>query len=243
MNTRRLALALAAIVLLAISVPAAGGSSPCDFTDGADSCVKVPFAPNTSLLGKLERVKPRILAYAANTTRPITLSLLPADLQARLEQVSVRMLLERANTTRHIGLPPLPPALQSMLNQINDRIVLQYANTSRTLHLAYPAALINDQIPPQIGAVSSIGARAVWTTDEWATSTVEYGLHPGLYLYSVSDPLYAKRHEVALPGLAQGQSCYFRVSSTDRNGNTTVDQAEHALKQSTVSLPMVLSKR
>ena len=181
--------------------------------------------------------------YAANTTRHTTLLLLPADLQTRLEQVSVRMVLERANTTRHIGLPPLPPALQSMLDQITDRIVLQYANTNRISHLAYPAALVNDQTPPQIGAVSSIGARIIWTTDEWATSAVEYGPQPGIYLYSASDPLYAKRHEIALPGLAAGQPCYYRVSSTDRNGNTTLDPTEHRLKQSTVSLPFVLGKR
>jgi hypothetical protein len=81
-----------------------------------------------------------------------------------------------------------------------------------------------DTIAPTISGVSasSIGttsATIVWSTDEPATSRVEYGTTTG-YGASANGSGYVTSHSLALSGLSAGTLYHFKVSSTDSAGNT-----------------------
>ena len=120
-----------------------------------------------------------------------------------------RIILQYANTMRQTALVAPPGELRTLFGQVADRIILQYANTSRQMTLAYPLALINDTVPPQIRDVQAQnvpeGVKITWTTDEFATSEVRYGTAPGAYTQTAADPLFARTHELTLTGLLAGQ--------------------------------------
>jgi hypothetical protein len=242
MNTRTIALGLAAILVFAVSVTAAGGLADNIIVERADTIREAPVSANQTLLGILNGVGARVAVQFANTLRHIALPSPPTGLQTRLGQVAARVAVEYANTVRHSSLVAVPPAFQALLGQVSNRIIFQYANTNRELRLAYPAALVNDRVPPQITAVASSGIRITWTTDEVATSTIEYGTQSGVYPHRVSNPLFTRTHEITLTGLVSGQTYYYRVSSTDRNENTTTGVERSLIGQSTVSLPIVLRR-
>ncbi len=131
-----------------------------------------------------------------------------------------------------------------MLAQVSERIILQNTNANRQESLVYPAALINDTTSPQISNIGVIGtgsgnATIVWTTDEFATSTVLYGTQPGVYSQTLSDPLYTKQHALTLTGLTPGTTYYFKVRSTDRSGNTATS-SERSFTQVLIYLPLVM---
>ncbi|MES2986221.1 MAG: fibronectin type III domain-containing protein, partial [Patescibacteria group bacterium] len=79
-----------------------------------------------------------------------------------------------------------------------------------------------DSIPPVISAVASStsisSATVTWTTNEGATSTVNYGLTTGYGSASTSATL-ATSHSIVLSGLTSSTLYHFQVSSTDANGN------------------------
>ena len=74
----------------------------------------------------------------------------------------------------------------------------------------------------EVGAVdiTETSARITWTTDEPATSQVEYGVIAGWYLASspLNDALVAS-HAVVLDGLNAGTVYHYRVISADSWGN------------------------
>jgi len=82
----------------------------------------------------------------------------------------------------------------------------------------------SDTIPPVISgvtvtAVSSDSATVEWTTDEPATSVVDYGTAPGSYTDSQQDAALTTSHAVTLTGLAADTTYYVRVTSADAAGN------------------------
>jgi hypothetical protein len=87
-------------------------------------------------------------------------------------------------------------------------------------------AASNDKIPPQIynsrvETVTATSAVIVWNTDEDSDSMVNYGLNRN---YGIArDPFYDKRvHEIFLDDLAPDTTYYFRMISTDQDGNQTI---------------------
>ena len=87
-------------------------------------------------------------------------------------------------------------------------------------------AAINDKIPPQIfnsrvETVTATSAIIVWQTDEESDSMVNYGLNRN---YGIArDPFYDKKiHEIFLDDLAPDTTYYFRMISTDEDGNQTI---------------------
>src|SRR6185503_18576449 len=82
----------------------------------------------------------------------------------------------------------------------------------------FAPAITNDAATPIDGS----SALVTWTTDEAATSRVDYStssVFPAAGTLSVSDPAYVTAHRVRLTGLTPNTAYYFRVRSTDRSGN------------------------
>ena len=155
-----------------------------------------------------------------------------------------RVVVQYANLIREEDLTARPGALQTLLNQVSARVIVQYANTNRGFQLVYPAALFNDTTAPQASGITarseSDSVTISWTTGEFATSTVLYGTQPGMYSQTVSDPLYAKQHEITLTGLTMGTTYYYKVCSTDRSGNTATSSEHSLTAQIPVYLPLVM---
>ena len=81
-----------------------------------------------------------------------------------------------------------------------------------------------DGTPPLITNVAAnpgaVTATITWTTDEPATSQVEYGLTNGLGSFSIVDPALNTGHSVTLTSLPIDTLHHFRVISGDVNGNS-----------------------
>lgn len=131
-----------------------------------------------------------------------------------------RQIVQYANTLRTISMPGLAPELQTLTSQLQARVIFQYANNARLVSLAYPQQLVADDAPPVLGTPTlSAGSRIAWTTDEFATSEIQYGSQPGSYTTTVSDPMFVKAHEIRLDGLSPGARYYALIRSIDRTGN------------------------
>ncbi len=83
----------------------------------------------------------------------------------------------------------------------------------------------NDIMPPVISDVEATDvtdttAAIVWTTDEAANSLVDYGLDTA-YGSQALDGNYVISHSVELTGLASDATYHYRVTSTDRSGNSS----------------------
>jgi hypothetical protein len=84
---------------------------------------------------------------------------------------------------------------------------------------------IPDSVPPVVSAVAASGsgtsATVTWTTNESATSRVDYGLTTALG--STTTGATGTSHSVSLTGLTNGATYYYRVTSADAAGNSTTD--------------------
>ena len=174
-----------------------------------------------------------------------TLGLLASSgLNSAASSASPRTIVHYANTIRFINPLQAPPGpLALLLGQAAPRVILHYANTARTVLLNYPAALVDDDAPPIISGIAAMpaaGALVVtWTTNEWATSTVVYGSAPGVYPNQVIDPLYAKEHSVSISSLQPGTVYYFKVTTTDRSGNTAASSEHSRLFSFSIHFPFL----
>ncbi|HSX00856.1 MAG TPA: Ig-like domain-containing protein, partial [Candidatus Saccharimonas sp.] len=84
-----------------------------------------------------------------------------------------------------------------------------------------------DTTPPVIGAVSSgtptqTGATISWTTDEPATTQVEYGLDTSYGSSTTLAPALVTNHSQTLAGLTASTLYHYRVKSADAAGNAAV---------------------
>ena len=103
---------------------------------------------------------------------------------------------------------------------------LEYAVFDATAG-TYTATYDADVTAPVISAVEAApgaGGTATirWTTSEPATSRVDYGTTATALDAHVAESVLTTTHEVELTGLAATTTYYFRVTSTDGAGNTSV---------------------
>lgn len=108
-----------------------------------------------------------------------------------------------------------------------------------SVNLPYtPRPATPDTTPPVISGITSLTtgqstARISWTTDEQATTRVEYGTSPGS-LASVAEILtLTTAHSIDLTGLSPQTQYFFRVVSRDASSNT----ATSAVGQFTTPTP------
>ena len=86
---------------------------------------------------------------------------------------------------------------------------------------------VPDTTPPVISnvqavAITTVSAVVEWATDENADSKVEYGTTSGSYANTIDDGNYVTAHSFTLTGLTPGTTYFYRVTSADQYGNTTV---------------------
>jgi hypothetical protein len=181
-----------------------------------------------------------------------------AQLNILTSSLNPHFILQYADANKFYDLPPLAPQLSILLGDIHDRTILQYADANNDIHLLYPAQLFGDTAPPQATNISkdtsSSRITITWVTNEFSTSTVVFGVQPGVYTFTVSDPLYVKEHIITLPGLTpvepkhgkvqgagttEGTLFYYQIHSTDRSGNTYISPERTFHAQRAVYLPMI----
>lgn len=83
---------------------------------------------------------------------------------------------------------------------------------------------IPDLTPPvisgtTIGNITGISADITWTTDEAASSQIEYGITTGYGTSTPLDSTMVTSHTVTLTGLLPFITYHFRINSLDTNGN------------------------
>jgi hypothetical protein len=69
--------------------------------------------------------------------------------------------------------------------------------------------------------ITDYNAAVLWTTQEAASSKVEWGTSPSSLTNVVTDTSLVTAHSVTIGSFAECGRIYFRVSSTDGNGNTS----------------------
>jgi len=242
MNARRiLPLLVFCTLLVVLALPVHGQTGI--IVNNADTIRQEGVSLNTGLSVATSSVGPRIVLQYANTKREERVFAPPGALQTLFAQVPARIVLQYANTMRQTALAAPPGELRTLFGQVADRIILQYANTSRQMALAYPVALIGDTVPPQIRDVRTQnvagGVKVTWTTDEFATSEVRFGIAPGVYTQTASDPLFEKTHSLTLTGLTAGQTYYFIVRGADRSGNQAQSGEYQVKVQTKTYLPLI----
>lgn len=75
--------------------------------------------------------------------------------------------------------------------------------------------------------VTATSADVVWTTNEAATSQVEYGLTSSYGTYSTHFTTLLTSHKVKVYGLRPGTKYYYRLRGRDAAGNLRVDSVVH----------------
>src|SRR5207244_2456453 len=83
-----------------------------------------------------------------------------------------------------------------------------------------------DTTPPVISSIASstaaTTATVTWTTDEAASSQVNYGLTNAYGSTTTLNSTLTTSHQVVLSGLTGNTTYHFRVRSTDAQGNLSV---------------------
>ena len=105
-----------------------------------------------------------------------------------------------------------------------------------------------DLTPPVISDVTAVditatGATITWTTDEPATSQVEYGLTaPGYSTSTTEDPTLVTSHSVVLTGLTSGTTYHYKVKSRDTSGASLwTSSDDYAFNTLDITAPVISS--
>jgi chitodextrinase len=101
---------------------------------------------------------------------------------------------------------------------------VQFADASGNWSPTFSDTITLDAAAPTIGSiaasqVTSTTAAITWSTDEPATSRVDYGATTSYGQSSPLDSRFVSAHAVTLTGLTPGKTYDFRVRSTDAAGN------------------------
>ncbi len=209
--------------------------------NGADSVLDKSFTHSQGLIDTMSLAGPTVIVEYADSTAPHILTGAPSALQTLVIPLPQMVIVEYADSTAPCSLETIPSTLQSVIDNVPTHVIAEYSDSASRVGLAYPFALMNDSQSPEISEVSVTGNGSItWTTDEFATSAVLYGVQTGVYTETVSDPLYVKQHTVSLTGLTPGAVYYYQTRSTDRSGNTTTSSEYTFTAPVWVYLPVVV---
>ena len=165
-------------------------------------------------------------------------------LNGLLDALGPHFVVDTADSLRHAPLT-YPAELQPFLDALPRHFVLDTDEANRFNALQFPLALIGDTTPPQeVGTPTIIptgttSVKITWQTNEFSRGTIAYGPQPGQYTGTVSEPLYARNHELVLSGLAAEGTYYYRISHTDPSGNQA-QGAEHSFSVGAVASPVFI---
>ncbi|MGH2944313.1 MAG: fibronectin type III domain-containing protein, partial [Solirubrobacteraceae bacterium] len=108
-------------------------------------------------------------------------------------------------------------------------------------YVATYGAPTGDTTAPVISSVAATATAAgvatvTWSTNEAASSRVDYGTAPATLSQNVTDATRVTAHSMQVTGLTPGTTYHFRVSSADAAGNSTTSPAPPAAP-ATVAVP------
>ena len=229
-------------LLFGVTFPTRGQTRDTITVVGADVIETVDTSGSSGLENALNQVGARFIFYTAQAVRTLDIPSLPAELATRLEGVAPRFIVYESQAMRHVAIE-LDEGLPPVLNAVRPRFQLYTAQAAQHSTLSYPLTLINDDTAPQItdvtvGEPTGDSITIEWTTDEFATTLLEYGAAGSPLDNSVGDDDFTKSHSVTLTGLADGMYDY-RISGTDLSGNTQVGSVGSFTIQSDVVAPTI----
>lgn len=217
---------LIAVAYLSVWIATANGQTDI-MVDQADAIFR-PAMFNADLPSfdtALQAVNSRVTFESAQSSLAQAL-LGPEGLFAQsLAGVAPRIGFESAQVSR--SAPLLQPTGQfaAFLGDVQSHISTLSGQAIVRAPLSFPADLVNDQSPPQlvgspIGITASGVVSLTWTINEYATSTLEFGLQSGSYTESpIEVTRFEKRVTVGLTNLAENTTYYGRLTLIDRSGN------------------------
>ncbi|MFC8682213.1 DUF4082 domain-containing protein [Microbacterium ureisolvens] len=105
-----------------------------------------------------------------------------------------------------------------------------------------PAAAPSDTVAPVISAVSASGvtqtsATIAWTTNEAASTQINFGTTSAYGKTTTLDSTMATAHRQTISGLAAGVTYHYQVRSVDAAGNVTVSRVDRTFTTSTTTTP------
>lgn len=232
MRFRIAAILLVLLAALTVILPFSARGQSGIIVDGADSMLDTSVVYSPDLVASTESVAFRVAVEYVHSAALKSVTAPGTTLESLLSDARDRVVTEYASSTAPHALTEPPPILRDGLKAVTARVITEYGSSNRVEVALYPLELIGDTTPPMITniAVTPVGSSSVnvtWTTDEFATSVIDYGTEPGTYTNTISDAYYTKQHAVAMSSLLPNTTYYFLISSADQSGNvaTSAEQS------------------
>jgi hypothetical protein len=224
--------------LLFTTLPTAANPTSSVIVQGADSTWISPVSGSSSLTSLWQSVSSTVLVQYARSVGNLGLIAPPASIQNAFAAAPSHALVQYANSNQVLRLtkPGEGPASSGDEQQ---RAIFQYANAGTVVYMKYARTLFNDTQSPTVSDIRTEGMRVLWTTNEYADSTVLYGEESGVYPWQVNDPLYVKEHGLVLSNAVPGQAYFYKIRTTDRSGNVYESPEQTFTSVQSVYLPFV----
>ena len=161
---------------------------------------------------------------AATNSRNVTLALTATDVLTSVTQ----MRFSNTGTSFSAAEAFAPTKAWSLTSGAGTKTVyVQFKDALGNWSGSVSDTIVFDTTAPTISArtatnITSSSARITWTTNEAATSQVDYGLTTSYGSTTTLDLALVTSHSVVLTGLAPGTIYNFRVRSRDAAGNESV---------------------
>lgn len=161
---------------------------------------------------------------AATNTTAVTLTLSASDAVTSVTQMRFSNNGSSYSTAEAFA----PTKAWTLSNGAGTKTVsVQFMDAAGNWSAAFTDTITIDQTAPTISAQSATNltgstAQINWTTNEAATSRVEYGLTTSYGSSTTLDPALVTAHSVALSGLAPNTTYNYRVRSIDAAGNERI---------------------
>jgi hypothetical protein len=132
--------------------------------------------------------------------------------------------IQSANSNRCDLLGSLDARLGLLLEAVPCRIIIGHADANSVRSLHYPNGMLKDRLSPLMSDLTvRTGDNEVpdilWTTNEYAQSTIHCGKEIGAFSLPFSGTLYTKNHRITLAELERDSTYFCRACSTDIEGN------------------------